>query len=105
MFVLLAMLGAISFWGPTHPETHILEVAGVAIGYITYNLAAFFASRHEKWVRTRDLVIATAILDPLVLSAWLFIAGPRSEEYTSDLQSIMRIPYAVFCLKKKKTSQ
>src|SRR3546814_12906433 len=78
MFVLLAMLGAISFWGPTHPETHILEVAGVAIGYITYNLAAFFASRHEKWVRTRDLVIAPAILYPLVLSAWLFLPGPSS---------------------------
>src|SRR3546814_7179192 len=28
--------------------------------------------------------------------------GPRSEEHTSELQSLMRIPYAVFCLKKKK---
>src|SRR3546814_10570305 len=27
-------------------------------------------------------------------------ARPRSEEYTSDLQSLMRISYAVFCLKK-----
>src|SRR3546814_4331332 len=27
---------------------------------------------------------------------------PRSEEHTSDLQSLMRISYAVFCLKKKK---
>src|SRR3546814_4774924 len=27
----------------------------------------------------------------------------RSEEYTSELQSLMRISYAVFCLKKKKT--
>src|SRR3546814_5201473 len=26
----------------------------------------------------------------------------RSEEHTSELQSLMRIPYAVFCLKKKK---
>src|SRR3546814_4874681 len=29
--------------------------------------------------------------------------GPRSEEHTSELQSLMRISYAVFCLKKKKT--
>src|SRR3546814_7814335 len=29
---------------------------------------------------------------------------PRSEEHTSELQSLMRISYAVFCLKKKKTS-
>src|SRR3546814_2999206 len=28
---------------------------------------------------------------------------PRSEEHTSALQSLMRISYAVFCLKKKKT--
>src|SRR3546814_5492816 len=29
----------------------------------------------------------------------------RSEEHTSELQSLMRISYAVFCLKKKKHSQ
>src|SRR3546814_3306703 len=29
----------------------------------------------------------------------------RSEEHTSELQSLMRISYAVFCLKKKKTQQ
>src|SRR3546814_4790423 len=30
------------------------------------------------------------------------VNGPRSEEHTSELQSLMRISYAVFCLKKKK---
>src|SRR3546814_8446257 len=30
--------------------------------------------------------------------------GRRSEEHTSELQSLMRISYAVFCLKKKKNS-
>src|SRR3546814_5462295 len=29
----------------------------------------------------------------------------RSEEHTSELQSLMRISYAVFCLKKKKTNK
>src|SRR3546814_8880761 len=29
----------------------------------------------------------------------------RSEEHTSELQSLMRISYAVFCLKKKNTKQ
>src|SRR3546814_7699926 len=29
-------------------------------------------------------------------------SGRRSEEHTSELQSLMRISYAVFCLKKKK---
>src|SRR3546814_7834858 len=31
-----------------------------------------------------------------------FLANGRSEEHTSELQSLMRISYAVFCLKKKK---
>src|SRR3546814_4329325 len=30
--------------------------------------------------------------------------GSRSEEHTSELQSLMRISYAVFCLKKTKTT-
>src|SRR3546814_3258103 len=30
---------------------------------------------------------------------------PRSEEHTSELQSLMRISYAVFCLKKKTTQK
>src|SRR3546814_3178022 len=34
---------------------------------------------------------------------WSYVCGPftRSEEHTSELQSLMRISYAVFCLKKK----
>src|SRR3546814_961787 len=31
--------------------------------------------------------------------------SPRSEEHTSELQSLMRISYAVFCLKKKKNKK
>src|SRR3546814_7867905 len=33
-----------------------------------------------------------------------FVGYLRSEEHTSELQSLMRISYAVFCLKKKKTA-
>src|SRR3546814_7171872 len=32
----------------------------------------------------------------------MFVVKRRSEEHTSELQSLMRISYAVFCLKKKK---
>src|SRR3546814_7487122 len=35
----------------------------------------------------------------------LRIDPPRSEEHTSELQSLMRISYAVFCLKKNKTNK
>src|SRR3546814_11382301 len=33
------------------------------------------------------------------------VRGWRSEEHTSELQSLMRISYAVFCLKKKKNKK
>src|SRR3546814_6448168 len=38
---------------------------------------------------------------------WFLVAsiGPRSEEHTSELQSLMRNSYAVFCLKQKKKHQ
>src|SRR3546814_3017484 len=36
-----------------------------------------------------------------MVDAWI----GRSEEHTSELQSLMRISYAVFCLKKKKTTK
>src|SRR3546814_5674621 len=35
----------------------------------------------------------------------ILMAHLRSEEHTSELQSLMRISYAVFCLKKKKINQ
>src|SRR3546814_5080239 len=37
-----------------------------------------------------------------IYTAMAFSAGVRSEEHTSELQSLMRISYAVFCLKQKK---
>src|SRR3546814_8805380 len=35
----------------------------------------------------------------------LYLRDARSEEHTSELQSLMRISYAVFCLKKKKKNE
>src|SRR3546814_7596042 len=37
-----------------------------------------------------------------LLYSGIRLLGGRSEEHTSELQSLMRISYAVFCLKKKK---
>src|SRR3546814_1024269 len=57
--------------------------------------------------------IKAVILNLLSLSAtfgamvWVFQDGNlsgRSDEHTSELQSLMRISYAVFCLKKKTTT-
>src|SRR3546814_6840774 len=40
-----------------------------------------------------------------IQSAKLVSPASRSEEHTSELQSLMRISYAVFCLKKKKNKR
>src|SRR3546814_10068367 len=41
-------------------------------------------------------------IDTMPMTASTSSTGRRSEEHTSELQSLMRISYAVFCLKKKK---
>src|SRR3546814_1315723 len=58
--------------------------------------------------------IAIGSVRPIALFSWLaalegqgvrvddMSARPRSEEHTSELQSLMRISYAVFCLKKNR---
>src|SRR3546814_5570264 len=56
-------------------------------------------SRRRRDVRGRGGRQAS---DAIRSSTALKTTAPRSEEHTSELQSLMRISYAVFCLKKKK---
>src|SRR3546814_6879652 len=67
-----------------------------------------FDDAHDLAVRAVALEVApVGPQDPLVLARRrrvLVAVGCRSEEHTSELQSLMRISYAVFCLKKKTTT-
>src|SRR3546814_7762384 len=59
--------------------------------------------REELWA---DQLPEWAVAKPRGQGLGSVITGPqgmRSEEHTSELQSLMRISYAVFCLKKKNT--
>src|SRR3546814_3213800 len=51
-----------------------------------------------------DVEVADALIELVEVDREIFgaVAVARSEEHTSELQSLMRISYAVFCLKKKK---
>src|SRR3546814_4491023 len=49
--------------------------------------------------RAEDLIFETDLQPGVAVRART--VGGRSEEHTSELQSLMRISYAVFCLKKK----
>src|SRR3546814_2389392 len=63
-----------------------------------YEEAGLKPGNNGEWTQDVPLVEITAKnATPLTFT------GGRSEEHTSELQSLMRISYAVFCLKKKKT--
>src|SRR3546814_9426786 len=47
-------------------------------------------------------IVPTEHSDAAAAAAVAMVRAGRSEEHTSELQSLMRISYAVFCLKKKK---
>src|SRR3546814_7341236 len=68
--------------------------------------AGFLAQlgRLDALFQLGQLVAAVFALAELLLDRLeLFVQIVRSEEHTSELQSLMRTSYAVFCLKKKKT--
>src|SRR3546814_7177301 len=66
---------------------------GIGAGWMTSDYEAAGIPMERAGVRVDRLTESLAVLRGL----W------RSEEHTSELQSLMRISYAVFCLKKKKT--
>src|SRR3546814_9803523 len=53
----------------------------------------------DSWVRARNEILASGTEGARI---GLANSAVRSEEHTSELQSLMRISYAVFCLKQKK---
>src|SRR3546814_8444841 len=70
----------------------------------------FGSDRDLAFAAHRDLIVLEGKgLERLQLGREMIIAImreiPRSEEHTSELQSLMRISYAVFCLNKKKNTQ
>src|SRR3546814_3221383 len=84
-----------------------------------------WSSPDKQWSRRSGDMIANKYGNPMKLAGWIFLpslafmlagcgdkdpkntedlSNGRSEEHTSELQSLMRISYAVFCLKKKTTN-
>src|SRR3546814_8106682 len=67
-------------------------LAGTAVGHLDLDIlpGPFLPMRRERLVE-------------LLVQLPCRVVGHGSEEHTSELQSLMRISYAVFCLKKKKS--
>src|SRR3546814_2314750 len=63
---------------------------------------AVAVAAHVLAVRDRVTVVVAGVTDADRELREAYAMRDRSEEHTSELQSLMRISYAVFCLKKKK---
>src|SRR3546814_3978763 len=83
--------------------------------YVTENGAAFYDPPcavngaiddplRVDYLRTHIAAVGEAIARGVDVRGYM-LWSLRSEEHTSELQSLMRISYAVFCLKKKKKNK
>src|SRR3546814_7781063 len=87
---------------------------------LTGNSASTFLLKDDSYIANSGNITTGPLKGPgeEVLKNWLeshrelwdsfhddLISAYRSEEHTSELQSLMRIPYAVFCLKNKNNQQ
>src|SRR3546814_4976749 len=75
-----------------HPKFHTPHVITIITGVAVALFAAFFPVGQLANISNSGTLFAFAA-----------VSIARSEEHTSELQSLMRNSYAVFCLKKKKT--
>src|SRR3546814_7145079 len=79
----------IEIGGGRAPALTRSEIAALGIEYTCSDIMASELARAPEWVKTAHFDVQTAD------------KSQRSEEHTSELQSIIRTTSAVFCLKKK----
>ena len=112
LIVALVQLGS-NTWQKWEDDVDILLVCGVNFLNISSDLVQIKAGAHthidstnhkqsERSVYSRSKEINTKVGTFSTTFLCNFRVAFRSEEHTSELQSHVRISYAVFCLKKKK---
>src|SRR3546814_7051738 len=94
-FALLFGVVTLLFVGLDEFSQPSLVLAGVAGGLVIDLLA----ERSPAWIA---VAAGVTLMWLGYFGLYQVAEGGRSEEHTSELQSLMRISYAVFCLKKKK---
>src|SRR3546814_4174593 len=110
LFLVFAPVGASLFFG--FSWLHVAERVGLFIEKALRRLIELKAAREDRKVgQTKqaerdEIVVAKQVQlvheQPVRIEPAITSVPKRSEEHTSELQSLMRISYAVFCLKKKK---
>src|SRR3546814_10185157 len=95
---MLGSLGGVT-WSTQIPTLPFLVLPLIALPWLARALNALLLGHKDAQYLGFD---PAAITRAAVILAALSVGASRSEEHTSELQSLMRISYAVFCLKKKK---
>src|SRR3546814_4468480 len=97
--------GCANMYGPAEVDTRSSKnTAGTPAGGRNRELAGQILRFGVTGVLNTSicLVILFVLNERYGVDEWIASFIGRSEEHTSELQSLMRISYAVFCLKKKK---
>src|SRR3546814_3914560 len=84
-----------------NPVLNVIVVLSLALQGVTLAMPSLRDVLALQAIDTRlTMIVTAAVLGTWLAAEWLnhYL---RSEEHTSELQSLMRISYAVFCLKKK----
>src|SRR3546814_6326959 len=89
---------------PTKVEVKISEPPPRATIAGTWYLAPRKALVRLASMVSRQPTVESSATGAISPSVPALLTAMRSEEHTSELQSLMRISYAVFCLKKKKNN-
>src|SRR3546814_9814879 len=84
-------------WTPDRPHSAFPEAATRAPPNFNSSWLRISPARPRQIRKTTPISV--------ICGSELILNVRRSEEHTSELQSLMRISYAVFCLKKKKNQQ
>src|SRR3546814_1744566 len=76
-------------------------VVGLASGFLRGWTDRILMTFSDALLAFPGILLALSLIAVLGQSRHSIVIALRSEEHTSELQSLMRISYAVFCLKKK----
>lgn len=73
--VILLMSTALWYWGSPHGRAGLIGGIVVALLYTLYAFVALFYARRMKPFSASQIIVGTAILDPLILSVWVGLLG------------------------------